>query len=68
MGILERIVLCVLIPVGMLFVAGDFIATPLEKHRHSNVLLWLLWTLVRFVSPLAIVAVVTVLLVKLLAH
>jgi len=54
----------VTVPFGLLFVVGDFVATPLEKHRHSSVTLWLCWTFVRLSIPLMLVAAGVLLLAK----
>jgi hypothetical protein len=34
--------------------AGDFIASPFERHRHSNNAIWLLWMSLRILIPIAI--------------
>jgi hypothetical protein len=42
-------------PFAILFMAGEIIAAPLEKYRHSNVFVWLLWKLLRMSVPIAII-------------
>lgn len=42
-------------PFAILFMSGDILAAPLEKHRHSNLLVWLLWNALRMSVPIAII-------------
>lgn len=42
-------------PFAILFMSGEILAAPLEKYRHSNLLIWLLWNTLRMSVPLAII-------------
>ncbi len=44
------------LPFALLFMLGDLIARPLEKHRHEHLAVWLLWNLLRHIVLIAIFA------------
>jgi hypothetical protein len=56
------------VPVALFFMIGGILAWPLDKHRHSNLAVWLLYTILRFAVPGAILGFVIVWLVKHFIH
>ena len=55
------------IPFALLFMLGDLVAKPLEKHRHKNVPVWLLWNFLRM-SVVWIIGGALIVLLVILKH
>lgn len=68
MGPLRKVLFWASLPFAPFFMAGDILAWPLEKHRHSSLPLWLLYTALRFAVPGAVLGFVGVWLLRRLQH
>ena len=49
---------------ALVFMLGDLLAAPLEKHRHHNLVTWLTWNLLRMSVPIALIIVCLGLLIR----
>jgi hypothetical protein len=55
-------------PLALFFMLGGILASPLDKHRHSSLPVWLLYTVLRFAVPGAILGFCAVWLFKHFFH
>lgn len=50
-----KLFVILMLPVGLLFMLGDVLAAPFEKHRHANIYIWLVWHFLRMSVPVGII-------------
>ena len=56
------------VPFALLFMAGELLAWPLEKHRHRSFPIWLLWNLIRAALPTVLLFLAILLLLRWRRH
>ncbi len=64
MGPARAVLFLIGVPFAIVFMFGEVLAAPLERHRNSNIVVWLLWNFLRMSVPIAIIIVAVFMLIR----